>query len=122
MSEIELNQTITRRGLMKCAAAVTGASALSGCATVSQASTGAIRTTLEAKDVILFQGDSITDAGWDKKNSNASDFNALGRGYANMISSGLLGRHATLSLQCYNRGYGGHKVPDLQKRWQKEPF
>jgi lysophospholipase L1-like esterase len=71
-------------------------------------------------DVILFQGDSITDAGRDKKATEPNHFNALGQGYANMIASALLGAHASLQLQCYNRGISGHKVPDLQARWQKD--
>jgi lysophospholipase L1-like esterase len=121
MNHTESNPTITRRGLMKSAAAFTGVSALSGCATVQhKAERRVSRETLSRNDVVLLQGDSITDAGRDKKKSRANDFNALGRGYANMIASSLLGAHAPLSLQCFNRGISGHKVPDLQARWQAD--
>jgi lysophospholipase L1-like esterase len=43
---------------------------------------------------------------------------ALGDGYAGMIAAQLLGAHPEKSLQCYNRGISGHKVPDLDTRWQ----
>ena len=115
-----MSQSISRRNLLKCATAVTGAIALTGGATPAQALGRKAITKLSQNDVILFQGDSITDAGRDKKNAAANNFNALGRGYANMITSSLLGEHAPLGLQCYNRGISGHKVPDLQARWQKD--
>jgi len=115
-----MNKTITRRGLMKYTAALTGVSALSGCATVRQSSAGAIGKTLTQNSVVLFQGDSITDTGRDRKKDGSNNFTSLGRGYANMIASSLLGTHAPLRLQCFNRGISGNKVPDLQGRWQKD--
>ena len=68
----------------------------------------------------MFQGDSITDAGREKDIAEANSFRAMGQGYANMIASALLGRYASLRLQCYSRGISGNKVPDLQARWQKD--
>lgn len=118
MNKPESNRTLTRRDMMKCAAVATGATALSGCATASQAGASPSKIKLSRDDVILFQGDSITDAGRNKKSDRANDLGALGRGYANMIASSLLGAYAPLRLQCYNRGISGHKVPDLQARWQ----
>lgn len=115
-----MSQSISRRNLLKCATAVTGAVALTGGATSSHALGRKAITKLTQNDVILFQGDSITDAGRDKKSAAANNFNALGRGYANMITSSLLGEYAPLGLQCYNRGISGHKVPDLQGRWQAD--
>ncbi|MCP4644975.1 MAG: SGNH/GDSL hydrolase family protein [bacterium] len=120
MSATEPNRECTRRSLIQCAATVAGASALAGCATQTHASGVAFGDSLAQDDVVLFQGDSITDAGRDKKNAAANDFGALGRGYANMIASALLGAHAPLRLRCYNRGISGHKVPDLQARWQAD--
>lgn len=71
--------------------------------------------------VVLFQGDSITDAGRErKKETMANDGAALGRGYAAIIAGGLLVDHRTVGLQIYNRGISGHKVPDLEKRWQAD--
>lgn len=112
--------TLTRRNLLQGAAATVGAAALSSGVPILNTASAASRTVLAQDDVILFQGDSITDAHRDKKANGANDFNALGRGYANMIAAALLGAHASLRLQCYNRGISGHKVPDLQARWHKD--
>jgi lysophospholipase L1-like esterase len=120
MSKPISDTTIHRRDLLKGAAVIVAASGLSGCATASRITSERPTTSLTRDNVILFQGDSITDAGRNKKSENANDFNALGRGYALMIASSLLGTHAPLRLQCHNRGISGHKVPDLQARWQKD--
>lgn len=79
-----------------------------------------LKDSLKSGDVILFQGDSITDAGRDKKKLLPNDSRALGRGYPSVIASGLLVDHAKLNLKVYNRGISGNKVPDLDRRWQKD--
>lgn len=114
------NREFTRRGLLQCALGVAGATALAGCVTRSQEPPTPAKRSLAQGDVVVFQGDSITDAGRNKDAAGANDFGALGRGYANMISSALLGAHPALQLQCYNRGISGNKVPDLQARWQAD--
>ncbi len=72
--------------------------------------------------VVLFQGDSITDAGRDKKNraDRPNDARALGDGYPFVIAGQLLRQHPTKKLKFFNRGSSGNKVPDLQKRWKKD--
>jgi lysophospholipase L1-like esterase len=73
---------------------------------------------IQAKDVILFQGDSITDAGRARDNQNANDPAGLGGGYA-FYAAGLL--HEALpggKLAVHNRGISGNRVTDLQQRWQ----
>ena len=76
---------------------------------------------LKEGDVVLFQGDSITDAGRDRKSEgNANHSRGLGTGYPFLIAGGLLQAHAKLGLKVFNRGISGHKVPDLQGRWQKD--
>ena len=114
MSLSEPNRGCTRRSLIKSAVTVAGASALSGCVTQAQRPETAPGDSLAKDDVVVFQGDSITDAGRDKKSDAPNDFNALGRGYANMLASALLGAYPSKRLQCYNRGISGNKVPDLQ--------
>lgn len=69
---------------------------------------------------ILFQGDSITDAGRDKKNSKPNDPWALGQGYSFLAAAGLRHQHAAKNLQCYNRGISGNKVFQLADRWQQD--
>ena len=57
--------------------------------------------------VVLFQGDSITDAGRSREN----DVN-MGYGYADMVS-GSLGYQYPYQYKCYNRGISGNRVVDL---------
>jgi len=75
---------------------------------------------LKPGSVVLFQGDSITDAGRDRKNGQPNNWTALGRGYACLAAGGLLADHAEAQLKIYNRGVSGNKVPDLAGRWQED--
>jgi lysophospholipase L1-like esterase len=78
-------------------------------------------SSLNKGDVVLLQGDSITDAGRNRNRQNElNDFAALGNGYASIIATRLMGDHPYKGLKIYNRGIGGHKVPDLQARWQAD--
>ena len=99
------------------------AAALAGCAT----STPAKADGHEAKGIklkkgatVLLQGDSITDAGRKKDNLEPNNKDALGRGYASLIAYHLLTAHKDKELTLYNRGISGNKVPDLDKRWDKD--
>lgn len=76
---------------------------------------------LEPNQVLLFQGDSITDCLrsrdlQDKANNN----DALGFGYAARIAGGLLAENPSLGLQIFNRGISGNRVVDLYARWRKD--
>ena len=71
-------------------------------------------------NVIVFQGDSITDAGRNKQHQEANNSGSLGRGYAGLIAAELLGTHPQQNWQCYNRGISGHKVHQLAARWQED--
>ena len=75
---------------------------------------------LSKNDVVVFQGDSITDAGRDKKNGQANNPTALGHGYAFLAAAELLKNHADENLQIYNKGVSGNKVVDLADRWQTD--
>ena len=71
--------------------------------------------------VILFQGDSITDAGRDRsREKNANDARALGTGYAYLAASQLLAERPVAGLQIYNRGISGNKVFQLAERWDAD--
>ena len=71
-------------------------------------------------NTILFQGDSITDAGRDKKNEVANEQKAFGKGYAWMAASQLLISKPEYKLTIHNRGISGNKVHQLDARWQKD--
>lgn len=97
------------------------AAAATAAASSAVAQDGGKKIGLKKGDVILFQGDSITDAGRDRKNEGkANDARMLGRGYPHHLAGGLLETHRNLDLKIYNRGISGHKVPDLDARWQKD--
>ena len=78
------------------------------------------RLKLKQGGVLVFQGDSITDAGRDKGKPEPNDVKALGKGYAAMVAGGLLGQYPELELKVYNRGISGNKIPDLADRWQTD--
>ena len=95
--------------------------ALSGTAALLHSPARALaakKVSLTKGDVILFQGDSITDAGREKKNPTANK--GLGRGYPNVLATSLRKDYADLDLQIHNRGISGNKVPDLDRRWDRD--
>ena len=108
--------TLTRRNLLQGAALAAGAATL----IAKPGHAAGKKAKLNMNDVILFQGDSITDAGRAKDNAAPNSLPALGDGYASMIAAQLLGGHSNKTLQCYNRGISGNKVPDLDARWQAD--
>lgn len=72
-------------------------------------------------DVVLFQGDSITDAGRSReKAGEANAREALGKGYAWLAASQLLVDRPEDELKIFNRGISGHKVPQLADRWDRD--
>ncbi|MFT5092788.1 MAG: SGNH/GDSL hydrolase family protein [Planctomycetales bacterium] len=111
---------LNRRQLLQTSAIAAGAAAALG-STSSLAFAAEPKVTLKKDDVVLFQGDSITDAGRNRNSEgSANNPSGLGKGYPVLIAGGLLQAHAKLGLKVFNRGISGHKVPDLQKRWQKD--
>lgn len=78
------------------------------------------KVSLKKDDVILFQGDSITDAGRKKDDTTFNTSSALGGGYAMVAASALLFKYADKNLKVYNKGISGNKVYQLAERWQKD--
>jgi len=77
-------------------------------------------TLIKPDDVVLFQGDSITDAGRDRnRQGNPNDVSALGRGYAFLAACQVLADCGP-GVKVYNRGISGHKVYQLGERWQAD--
>jgi lysophospholipase L1-like esterase len=110
-----------RRDFLK-TASVGGALALGLTQIVSfaQAAPKAGRISLNKEDVILFQGDSITDAGRNREEKAFNNTRALGSGYALLAASRLLHEHADKNLQIANRGISGNKVYQLTERWEDD--
>lgn len=79
------------------------------------------RQLVRSGDVILFQGDSITDMGRSREEANqANDQKAMGTGYAWLAGAELLVDHPTYDLRVFNRGISGNKVFQLAERWQAD--
>lgn len=62
---------------------------------------------------ILFQGDSITDAGRCKENP-------LGNGYPKYAAALIRERHPDMEFEFKNRGISGHQTKDLVARLDKD--
>ena len=78
------------------------------------------KISLMKDNVILFQGDSITDAGRNKEDNGYNTPRILGTGYAMLAAADLLEDYAGLNLRIYNRGISGNKVYQLAERWDKD--
>ncbi|WP_374164139.1 SGNH/GDSL hydrolase family protein [Arcticibacter sp. MXS-1] len=75
---------------------------------------------LNKGDVILFQGDSITDAGRTRTETSFNNVKALGSGYAFLAAADLLNNFPQKDLKIYNRGISGNKVYQLAERWDTD--
>ena len=75
---------------------------------------------IEANDVVLFQGDSITDAGRSRQNTAANDRPGLGSGYSYLAAARLLAGRPTDKLKFLNRGISGNQVIHLADRWRND--
>src|SRR5207237_352144 len=67
--------------------------------------------------VILFQGDSITDAGRDRAATDPNAARALGSGYPLLVASAALASHPDRGLRFYNRAGSGNEGPALSAPW-----
>lgn len=74
----------------------------------------------EKGNTVLFQGDSITDAGREKEKELPNNPGSFGHGYAFLAASALLNALPEKQLTVYNRGISGNKVYQLADRWQKD--
>lgn len=107
---------VSRRTLIQTSLAAGGAWAAANVLPLREVS--AQERSLRKGSVILFQGDSITDAGRNRRATQPNNAGGFGRGYPYLLSAYLLGTRPEDELKCYNRGISGNKVPDLQKRWK----
>jgi len=112
----------TRRDFIKTAAVGSIAAGISIPEIVSAAvkPAAAKRITIAKDDVVLLQGDSITDWGRDHKKTIANDTASLGNGYALLTAAQLLGKFPDKNLQIYNKGISGNKVYQLLERWEED--
>lgn len=63
---------------------------------------------------LLFIGDSITDC------DRRKDPEEVGKGYVRLVRDYLLAKKPAVAPVVLNTGISGNKVPDLEKRWQRD--
>lgn len=81
-----------------------------------------ILPSLKTGDVILFQGDSITDAGRERMKQQSNLSGSFGTGYSFLAASRILNENPAKDLSIFNRGISGNKVYQLSERWQRDCF
>ena len=86
----------------------------------SSFSEGSRKNRLMKDNVILFQGDSITDAGRKREAKESNNQSALGGGYAFLAAAEILKTFAMKNFHVYNKGISGNKVYQLAERWQTD--
>ena len=72
-------------------------------------------TLIQDNALVLFQGDSITDSGRSRQ-----DTNHLGDGYALITAGWFSALYPQKKVSFLNRGISGNRVPDLIERWQED--
>ncbi|MDR1666216.1 MAG: SGNH/GDSL hydrolase family protein [Bacteroidales bacterium] len=78
------------------------------------------RIQLKENAIILFQGDSITDAGRNRAVKTPNSSPMMGSGYAVLAAGALLHQYAAKRPIIYNKGISGNKVFQLDKRWDTD--
>jgi lysophospholipase L1-like esterase len=115
------NEMNRRRFLMRTSVAAGLASVSALPRTAGAAESSAAMSLIANGDVILFQGDSITDFGRSREKADAANQQAaLGNGYAWLAAAGLLVDYPDSSLKIFNRGVSGNKVFQLAERWDAD--
>ncbi|WP_092050000.1 SGNH/GDSL hydrolase family protein [Planctomicrobium piriforme] len=106
-----------RRDFIK-SSLVAGVGLSAGLAAKPAAAAEPVHGLVKPGDVILFQGDSITDAGRSRETAGTPNIKStLGNGYAWIAGSHLLVDAPPGTLNVFNRGISGNKVHQLAARW-----
>ncbi|MCH8541545.1 MAG: SGNH/GDSL hydrolase family protein [Opitutales bacterium] len=69
---------------------------------------------------LLFQGDSITDVGRSRQDTESHSPFALGAGYAKIVAARLLCEAPEKHWRIFNRGVSGNRVVDLYARTESD--
>src|SRR2546423_4675362 len=122
--EKNMANSISRRGFVKAAGVALAAGSATNLSSPASAALfqGHGRTVSFSRgEVVLFQGDSITDAGRSRERAGIANEQApMGNGYAWLAAAGLLVERPNLQLKIYNRGISGNKVYQLAERWEED--
>lgn len=124
--EFSFSAGFNRRSFLKASGAALGAAGLAALPGVANAAASAswppkTKNLIRKGDVILLQGDSITDAGRAREKAGVpNDQPGLGNGYPWLAAAELLVQRPQDNLKIFNRGVGGNKVYQLAERWQAD--
>ena len=72
---------------------------------------------LKNTDVILFQGDSITDG---NRGRTEDPNHILGHGYQYLLACDMACENIDVNATFINRGISGHRISDLYGRWKED--
>ena len=72
---------------------------------------------LKENDIILFQGDSITDG---NRGRNSDPNHIHGHGYQYILASELSADNLEKNIEIINRGISGNRICDLYGRWNED--
>jgi lysophospholipase L1-like esterase len=72
---------------------------------------------LNDNEIILFQGDSITDGG---RCRNYDQNHVMGHGYQYIVGAKLCADNLDKNIRIYNRGISGNRIADLYGRWKED--
>ncbi|WP_345953125.1 SGNH/GDSL hydrolase family protein [Mucilaginibacter sp. PAMB04168] len=114
------NQFNRRNFISSAATATLAAIAIPDMVSAAVKNENAKKLTLNANDIILFQGDSITDSGRNRTNTSPNSNGMLGSGYPYLASADLLLKNPGKDFKIYNRGISGNKVFQLADRWDAD--
>ena len=114
--------SLNRRNFIKTTAGVAALASIPSIISASIPSSGEKEkfSILKKGNTLLFQGDSITDAGREKQKELPNNARSFGGGYAFIAASKLLNKLYEKELTIYNRGISGNKVFQLADRWEKD--
>src|SRR5690242_5910233 len=120
------SKVVSRRAFFRTSSLSLAAAGVSGIHSASTARAedvgpGRSKDLIGKGETILFQGDSITDAGRSREHAQeANEQPGLGSGYAWLAAVELLVQRPNSALKIYNRGISGNKVFQLADRWQSD--
>jgi lysophospholipase L1-like esterase len=119
----ETTRDLTRRSFIQRSGTALGLAGLAGFSSTIAAEgwPPPAHSLIGKQAVILFQGDSITDAGRSREKAEIpNEQPGLGNGYAWLAAAELLTDRPNSGLKIFNRGISGNKVFQLAERWQAD--
>jgi lysophospholipase L1-like esterase len=117
---------LNRRGFLKFSTAGLAVASLAGVAGPSTCFASELLTSskgglIRKGATILFQGDSITDAGRSREKANVpNEQPGMGNGYVWLAASQILVDRPDAGISIFNRGISGNKVYQLAERWDQD--